>query len=363
MQTEEHREVFNAVEDVSEKKEASLVGSANIPISFDWKKWRYRQEFVAARVIANLIRQLPYDALEPLSLWFGDAAFAVDHRGRATAMENLRIAFGERYGFDEREQITLESYRNFARTMLCLFWSPNLSLPGAPSVFQVEGLDSDPIHSEQGRAGIYFCPHYSNFEWLSHASALFIEKGIIIAQQFKNPLLGPIFNNMRSVTGHEIIPQERAIVRMLKRLKAGGKFGVLTDLSLDPRHGAVPIRCFGRWVSASPLPSVLFLRTAASLIPCECRPAQDGGFRMIYFAPLDLPRDATPMQITQACWDVFEPSIRERPELWLWAYKQWRFRPSCAAAEDYPAYANPSKRFDRLLKQHDVTPDAMSSIF
>ena len=37
------------------------------------------------------------------------------------------------------------------------------------------------------------CYHYSNFEWLSIVSAFAGLEGVVIAQQFKNPLLDPIF--------------------------------------------------------------------------------------------------------------------------------------------------------------------------
>jgi len=151
------------------------------------------------------------------------------------------------------------------------------------------------------------------------------------------------------VSGHEIIPQERALIRMLKHLKGGGKFGALTDLSLDPKHNTVPIRCFGLWTSASPILHALCDRTGAKLIPCECVPQADGTYLARYLPAIEIPPNASATEITQLCWNELERSIRARPELWLWAYKQWRFKPSRGDVSRYPAYANPAKRFDRLI--------------
>jgi lauroyl/myristoyl acyltransferase len=64
---------------------------------------------------------------------------------------------------------------------------------------------------------------------------------------------------------------------------------------------------------------------------------------------VEIRADATAAEITQLCWNELERSIRARPELWLWAYKQWRFQPSRGDTSRYPAYANPAKRFDRLI--------------
>jgi Kdo2-lipid IVA lauroyltransferase/acyltransferase len=46
---------------------------------------------------------------------------------------------------------------------------------------------------------------------------------------------------------------------------------------------------------------------------------------------------------------VFEPVFREYPECWMWMYKHWRYLPPGAREGEYPAYANRSKKFDRLL--------------
>lgn len=302
--------------------------------------------------MAWFVPRLPYRALALLARALGTIAYHLDARGRGNALENLRAAFGDQYNAAGRARIARASYQNFARTMLALFWSPNLTGDRWRSVLRVEGLDTDSVHRDAAQPGIYFCAHYGNWEWLSHASAFAIRTGPIIFQQFKNPLLGPVFSRLRAVSGHEIIPQDRALIRMLKHLKGGGKFGALTDLSLDPKRGAVAIRNFGLWTSASPILHALRERTGAKLVFCECTPEADGAYVARYSAPVEIPDGATAAEITQLCWNEIERSIRARPELWLWAYKQWRFRPSQGSADElarYPTYANPASRFDRLI--------------
>ncbi len=314
------------------------------------KRTRYRAEHAALRAAADLIPLLPYEALEPLANTVGAAAYQLDTRGRTTAHANLAAVFPEKPA-DDRARIARASYQSFARAMLCLFWSPNLTPENINHYIGIEGLHDHPIHLDQTRPGIYYTFHFSNFEWFGHASAHAVTPGLIVTQQFKNPLLGPIFDALRSNCGHTVIPQARALVRLLKHLKAGHKTGAVTDLSLDPKHGAIPIKCFGLWTPASPLLSVLSTRTEALPVPCEVRPHPDGTFRMVYHPPVELPPSATPREITQACWDAMEPAIRARPECWLWAYKQWRFRPEDTEGKTYPTYSNPAKRFEKLLKE------------
>ncbi len=71
---------------------------------------------------------------------------------------------------------------------------------------------------------------------------------------------------------------------------------------------------------------------------------------MTLHPPLAFPTGATRQEITQGCWDFFEPLIHERPELWLWGYKHFRYRPADAPTPGrYPFYARPSREFERLL--------------
>jgi hypothetical protein len=65
----------------------------------------------------------------------------------------------------------------------------------------------------------------------------------------------------------------------------------------------------------------------------------------------------TQQRIAQACWDSFEPYLRQNPAPWLWMYKHWRYKP---ARPDrlYPFYAQQWRRFDELLER---TEDSATS--
>jgi len=321
-----------------------------------FKRLRYQLEFIGLQFVEAFLPRLPYASLQPLANIIGFAFFHLDSRSRAVAMDNLRVAFGSTYTPAERARIARKSFQNFARTMLCLFWSPNLTPENYQNYILIEGLDNHPIHRSKSSPGVYFLTHFSNFEWISLVSSFAVTPGLVITQTFKNPLLGPIFDRLRAKGGHTIIPPSRALIRMIKLLRAGGKVGAAADLSIHPKHGAVPVRCFGLWTSMSPIAGILAERGGAGLVPSQIFPEPDGRFRLVYHPPLDLPDGATHQQIAQACWDVMEPMIIKNPELWLWSYKQWRYKPSTAPEGRYPFYANSTNRFDEIL---DGQPSAL----
>jgi Kdo2-lipid IVA lauroyltransferase/acyltransferase len=315
---------------------------------------RQRLEFLGLSVIVWLVGRLPYGWLRHLARGLGAIVFAFDRRGREVALANLDSAFGDTRTPAEKRRIAAGSYQTFARTMLELFWSPNLNESVAGRIARFEGLELDSCHNDPRQPAVYLCLHYSNFEWLSQFGTYIVGNAPVIAQRFKNPLIGRIFDQLRASTGHSIIPQERAMIRMLKHLKTGGKFHMLCDLNLDPSETSVIIDTFGGLkICVTQMQSVLALRTNAKIVPVECRPEPDGTYRIVLHKPLEFPPEATAAEITQLCWNVLEPSIHEQPECWLWAYKHWRFLPANDQTGRYPFYANIAKRFDRMQARQE----------
>ncbi len=325
------------------------------------KALREALEYHGLATAVRLVACLPRRALPPLAWLLGGLVYHCDRRNIAVARANLDCVFGDTKTPAEKTKIARNAYRTFARTMLELFWAPNLDEKLLRKLVIMEGLDKHPCHRDPGQPVIYFCFHYSNFEWLSLMGPWFVGPAFVVTQKFKNPRLGAIFDRLRSCTGHEVITQEGAFIRMFKHLKKGGKFFMLTDLNLDPREASVPVNCFGLKACMTQLHAALALRCGAEVVPVECCPRPGGGYRVKVHSPVPQTPDMTAQDLAQACWDVLEPSILGHPELWVWAYKHWRFKPSGPEGAAYPFYANTALRFDKLLSSNQSTAVTTSS--
>ncbi len=317
---------------------------------------RYRLESAALAMAAWLVPKLPFGALRGAARLLGDIAFRLDARGRRVALANLGMAFGATKSPAEIRRIAKDSYRQFARTMLELFWAPNLRRDNYRKYVEVEGYERVREVCRDGRGAIGVCLHYGNFEWLSIISGFEVTQGIIVTQEFRNPLLGPVFDRLRGTSGHRIIQQERSVMATLKHLKGGGSVGILTDLQLHPRDNpVVPVRSFGHLSPMTKMHAILHKHTGLPIIPMESIPLPDGRYRHVAHEPMFFPPGATEQEIVQKCWEVLEPQVRRQPEPWLWAYKHWRFLPPNSPG-DYPWYARREKSFDELLRSSDVAP-------
>ena len=322
-----------------------------------WKRQRYRLEYIGLRLASALICLLPLSWIRPLANFVGSLFFEIDRHRREVTLANLRAAFGERFSEPENRSIGRKSYGIFARTALELLWSPNLSHAVLDKRITTEGLDPMPGHGAPGKAAIYCCLHAGNFEWLSQISGRHFGAFPVIAQDLKNPLLGSLFDSWRSSLGQQIIPKKGAMLRTLRHLKEGGKMGMLVDLNLKPSEGPVVIRCFGKYLTpVTRLPSELALRTGAAIVPLVCLPRPDGGYIVRYLSELLITPESTAEELAQACWDALESHLHLYPELWLWSYKHWRYKPSGTAGDGYPFYAGEYEPYQKLLETQAVVP-------
>jgi KDO2-lipid IV(A) lauroyltransferase len=283
----------------------------------------------------------------------GEIGFRLDHRGRAVAMANVECALGPAHTPEQRREIVRASYRNFARTMLDLFWAPALVNPENRHWIRAAGWE--PTHEwlrVEKRGVVFLTLHYGNWEWASIASAWEGFPSLAVAESFKNPALAGIFAISRQVSGQKIIPQSQSMLRMLREVKRGGSVAFLADLTVQPSQACAVIKTFNLEMCVSVLHGVLALRGRALVVPGICIPEPDGSAVLQAFEPLDIPADCTPAEVAQLCWDRYEPIIRARPGLWMWPYKYFRYRPRDATAA-YPFYANQRDAFDALRKKVD----------
>jgi KDO2-lipid IV(A) lauroyltransferase len=313
------------------------------------KNLRPALETALVRFATWLLPQLPRPTIILLAQIFGLIAYLVDYRGRPTAISNLQAAFaGQNISPDQARRITIASYQTFARTFLDLFWSLRLDRNNIEGLvhYHPDTPEAEAVAREKG--AIWVTPHFGNFELISLFMGFRGFPFIVVAQNFKNPALTTIFTRLRQNSGHRVIPQQGAMLRLMKELKRGGHVALLTDLTLKPNKTAAVIECFGLKTCVTTLHASLSQRIDIPVIASLCTPFDDGSYHF-QFKALQPSDYASPAAMSQAVWDHFETHIRQKPECWLWMYKHWRYLPGLELDPKYPPYANTSRPFRDLL--------------
>lgn len=326
-----------------------------------WKRIRYRLEWIALESIAKIVPLFSRKACYYLAQTIGALAAVVDRAGRRVALSNLEAAFGGEFSPPQRSRIVRESYQHFSRTMIDLFWSPRLTKRNVSRYVEVENLELWRDELKEGRPVIFGCYHYGNFEWMSHVVGFSGMVSSIIAQEFKNPFLDPIFVQLRQIAGHKVVARNGAVLHLYKALRRKGRVAILVDLTIPAQLPTVAINCFGLKTSVTFAHAWLHQVTGAPIINTHCEPLPDGRCRVVFHPKLETAPNASLHEIAQACWDQFEPFVRNNPAPWLWMYKHWRYRPNAVAPSDYPFYANVSPEFERRLEESAKRLEPMSS--
>jgi len=326
-----------------------------------WKKFRYRLEWLALKAVATVIPLLSRKACYRLAQGIGALAATFDRRNHRVALSNLEAAFGDALSPARKAEIVRESYQHFARTVIDLFWSPSLTGKNYSRYIDVENLEVVQEEMRAGRAIIFACFHYSNFEWVAVAANFFGIESALIAQEFKNPLLDAIFVSLRESSGQRVIPRDGGVLRLYKTLKRGGRVAILTDLTIPAQLPTVAIDCFGLKTSVTFAHAWAHRRAGATIINVHSEPLPGGRYRIVFHPRIEFAPDASFQEMAQACWDQFEPFVRKNPSPWLWMYKHWRYRPLAADPASYPFYANISQDFERRLDERARNLPPMTS--
>ena len=324
-------------------------------MNVSWKSVRHRVEWLLVRLGVVVTPLFPRRVVEAIGTSFGWLASFLDREGRRVALSNLEHAFGPTLTVAQRKKVVRQSYGHFARAMTDLFWSPRLTADNFGALVEFANLEQWSAALENGKPVIWGCHHFSNFEWMATSVGLSGRRSVIMAQEFKNPLLDPTFITLREWGGHRVVTRQGSLLHLYRALRRGERVAIFADLTISAKIPSVVIDCFGMKRCVSFAQAWLHQRTGAPIINAHMEPLPDGRYRLVFHPPLQLRPGASAREIAQACWDQFEPVIRRNPAPWMWMYKHWRYRPEAADPNAYPFYANVSPHFEKRLKESEPT--------
>lgn len=309
------------------------------------KRLRRALEAPLVRLGNALVPRLPRRAVLALARLAGNASYAGSARTRRLGLENLDLAFGDAKTAAEKRRILRESLRNFSLVMLDLLWFSRDSKARMDRWFDVAPNMAATMANRVARVGV--TGHFGNWELIGRYWALKSGGLMSVAMPLKNPAVDEWLQQMRQVTGQQIVAREGALKKLVRCLRDGGTVGLLLDQNTAPDEGGVFAEFFGKPVAVSPAAGILASMTGAEIIFAYALPRADGTYRgelphsipAAEIAALD--RKTAAEELTRRITGFYEEAIRARPDCWLWSYKRWRHIPAGTPPEGFPSYATP----------------------
>jgi KDO2-lipid IV(A) lauroyltransferase len=263
---------------------------------------------------------------------------------RRTAFANLDLAFGDTKSPAEKRFIAKSSFRNLCRTLVGLFWAPNLTKENIGQYARLDPASEARINAiRAGDRGILFCtPHLGNWELASILTGFAGVELLIVAEPTRNPAVGRELFAMRRVSGHKVVPPAFAMLKLFRQVARGGSTAMLVDVNGRRKRGGVWNEFFGLPVFNSVAVAELALRTKAAIVMGVGWPQPDGTIVLTFYDEIPAvdtgDRAADHQRITDDITRFVERLVREHPQWWLWTYKRWKRRPMADRGR-YPFYS------------------------
>ncbi len=287
----------------------------------------------AARGIIKLFQYSPRSLAMASAMQMADAYRLFDRRHRRIALINLEIAF-PRWTDKQRVAVMRESYRGLARLAVEVARLPLLHSGNIGNLVQYDdnlGLKHYQQAAAQGKGVLFLTGHFSSFELLPYAHALYGYPLHFLVRPLNHPGLEALISKYRTACGNRIIPKRGAIKPILQTLQQGKDVGILIDQNVQPQEG-IFVPFFGKPACTTSGLALVALKTGAPVIPGRIQWLPEKKRYLIKFYPpvplaTEGDKDFLVRENTIRFNRIVEAWICEDPTAWLWGHMRWHTRP------------------------------------
>lgn len=294
--------------------------------------------YLCLRIFTYPLRWIPQRIIRMNGNLLGSLCFYLVPRLRKRATSNIALATDLQIPFDEIPRMARKSLQNLAVTCLEFVKFSYVSQL-AP---YVDLQDDSGLFKEGNQNGaIFACPHKANWElFFLQGSLLFPLVGI--ARPLKNPYLDSFVKRARERFGGILYPPKNGVKECLRALKQKKVVGLIVDQA-TPRQG-IKTKFLGRRAYATTIAALLAYKTGTPIIPATLS-REDKKYKM-RFHPALYPKTECPIEVeterlVSETLRIFEESIQDKPEEWLWIHNRYK--------QDPRGFVKTRYRFDSIL--------------
>ena len=287
--------------------------------------------YLLVRLVVGIAQALSIERSYAFADVLARVMYRVDRRHRQVGLENLRLAFGDRYDAAQRDRIVRGVYRHFCRMMMEMFhiprklhltdWRDRIRLVGHPPILD-RLLKGGPMVMVTG--------HFGNWEMAGYLFGLFGFPPNSVARTLDNPYLDRYLRRFRERTGQRLIPKTGGYDQMLAVLRDGGVLSFIADQDAGQRGLFVDF--FGRPASTHKAIALLALAHHAPVVVGYARRVGPGFRYEVGCEDLIEPDAWTGTAddarlLTQRYTAALERIIRRDPDQYLWLHRRWKHQP------------------------------------
>jgi KDO2-lipid IV(A) lauroyltransferase len=301
------------------------------------RTWLDYLVYLFVRLVVSFAQMLTIEQSYALASFAAWVIYWVDARHRKVGVENLELAFGDRFTPAERDRIVREVYRHFCCMLMEILHTPRkMHLTNYRDYVELVGHVPIMDRLITGvRPMIFLTGHYGNWELAGYIFGLFGFPTVSVARTLDNPYLDRYLRSFRERTGQSLIPKSGGFDQMVEVLKSGRVLSFLADQDAGQR--GLYVEFFGRPASTHKAIALLAIEHRAPVVVGVARRIGPG-FRYEIrcediIDPSDLTGTADDVRLlTQRFTSALERLIRQDPTQYLWLHRRWKHQPKARPA-------------------------------
>lgn len=273
-----------------------------------------------------LISWLPISILYKLSNILYCFISIVGYR-KKVILKNLKKAFPDKSD-KWRKKLLHKFYRHLCDLFVETMKLQHISDKEIFKRITFSNLDVINRATENGKDVIAVLGHYGNWEWVPAINMHISANGYSVYRPLKNRLFDQYMLELRSRFGSKNVPMKKTL-RLVAGLKKQNQRFVL-GLIADQSPARSEIQYWTNFLT-QPTPILLGPEKMAKMINGQVvyfkvtKPRR--GYYHVEVIPWKgNPQTANEHEITEWHVRLLEQSIQERPELWLWSHKRWKYQ-------------------------------------
>lgn len=272
-------------------------------------------------------RSFIYAMMKALTL----LVYYADKKRRHLTLTNLTMAFPEKTS-EEIAALSKSVYTELSKTIteILLMFTGRFDIDKAIKNADNTKEKLHDIAQNSPNGVIVMTAHFSNWELAAHFLAKHGLPMLAIGRKGNNKLIeANITIPFREKYGNTAASKDKAMLLMMKRLKAKGNVGLLIDQKTGGSHSA-KIDFFGKPAETTLSIASLKLKLNPLVLPIFVVRCSDGSYEMVINEPIDYVADeiedtqkkleAMTIRYNQAIEDI----VRQYPAQWFWMHNRWR---------------------------------------